>query len=274
MTETPSSLPPLQFLKLGGSLICDKAQPHTARPEVLRRLAQEVASALERDPGLALLLGHGSGSFGHVPARRYGTRQGVHTPQEWDGFVEVWQEAAALNHIVMDALRSAGLPAIAFQPSASVTASDGAVLTWDLSPLLAALRAGLLPVVYGDVIFDVRRGGTILSTEDLFGYLALELQPVRILLAGLEPGVWADYPVCERLLREVTPQTLGEVESALSGSDSIDVTGGMASKVRQGLALAQALPGLEVRIFSGVQPGQVEQALLGAAVGTALRPGN
>ena len=170
----------------------------------------------------------------------------------------------------MKALDRAALPAIAFPPSASVTALDGRVLAWDLAPLRSALEAGLLPVVYGDVIFDRARGGTILSTEDLFAYLARHLRPQRILLAGLEPGVWADYPTCQQLVAEITPQHLPEVISALSGSTATDVTGGMASKVQQSLDLIQELASLEVQIFSGETPGAVEQALQGASLGTVI----
>jgi isopentenyl phosphate kinase len=167
----------LQFLKLGGSLVTDKSRPHTPRPEVLERLAQEIAAARQSNPALLLLLGHGSGSFGHVPAKKYGTRNGVQTPEGWLGFAEVWQEAVALNRLVIDALIATGLPAISFPPSASAIAEDGRVYSWDLAPLQAALQARLLPVVYGDTVFDRLRGGTILSTEDLFDYLAVQLHP-------------------------------------------------------------------------------------------------
>jgi isopentenyl phosphate kinase len=259
-----------QFLKLGGSLITDKTRPHTPRLEVLRRLAGEVASARQRFPGLRLLLGHGSGSFGHVPARLHHTRQGVHTPQEWQGFLEVWREAAALNHLVVEAFSADGLPVMAFPPSAGLSAVDGRVESWDLAPLESALQAGLLPVVYGDVVFDRVRGGTIFSTEDLFEYLAPRLRPERILLAGLEPGVWGDYPRCSQLVDEITPENLEQVAPALGGSAATDVTGGMASKVRQSLVLVQAIPGLQVRIFSGATQGILSQALAGEPVGTLI----
>ncbi|HNT23507.1 MAG TPA: isopentenyl phosphate kinase [Anaerolineales bacterium] len=262
---------PLVFLKLGGSLITDKSMPHTARPETLARLAGEIAAAWAVRPGLRLVIGHGSGSFGHVPAKRHGTRQGVSTPEQWRGFAEVWQEAHSLNQVVMAALQAAGLPAVAFAPSAAVLACAGQVESWDLRPLQSALEHGLLPVVYGDVVFDTARGGTILSTEDLFEHLALRLRPERLLLAGLEPGVWADYPACTRLLATLTPTTLDEIAAGLGGSHAADVTGGMASKVRQSLALVQAIPGLDVLIFSGEQPGSVQGALEGAAPGTCIR---
>jgi isopentenyl phosphate kinase len=257
-------------LKLGGSLITAKHQAHTARPDVLARLAAEIVAALRRAPEMRLVLGHGSGSFGHIPARRYGTRQGVRTPAEWDGFTEVWREAAALNRLVVDALSAAGLPALAFPPSACVLADDGRVAAWELAPLRHALEAGRLPVVFGDVVFDRARGGTILSTEDLFEHLVPHLRPERVLLAGLEAGVWADFPACTRLLDTLTPATLSAAAPGLGGSAAPDVTGGMLAKVQQSLRMAAAVPGLEVRIFSGETPGAVARALAGEPLGTRL----
>jgi isopentenyl phosphate kinase len=261
----------LYFLKLGGSLITDKNTARTARLDVIARLAEEIAQALANRPDLRLLIGNGAGSFGHVPARRYGTRQGVHTPDEWRGFAEVWRDAAALNRLVTDGLHAAGLPAVAFPPSAAVIASDGQVVSWDLAPIRLALAAGLLPVVQGDVIFDTVRGGTILSTEDLFEHLARHLQPERILLAGLEEGVWADFPACTRLIDEITPLNLPQVAPALGGSSATDVTGGMASKVNQSLALVQEIPGLEIYIFSGKTVGALKKGLAGSSVGTVVK---
>jgi isopentenyl phosphate kinase len=266
-------IPYLQLLKLGGSLITVKSQPHTPRLDVLARLAEEIAVIWRRNPGFRLILGHGAGSFGHVSAKKYSTRQGVHTPEEWIGFAEVWWDASALNRLVMEALRQVGLPVIALPPSASVTAREGQVERWDLAPLRAALQARLLPVVFGDVIFDTTRGGTILSTEDLFTHLARQLRPNRLLLAGIEMGVWADYPANTRLVPEITPQNLGDVAVSLEGSAATDVTGGMASKVQEMLSLVQEIPNLEVLIFSGERPGLVGEALCGAQVGTMLHRG-
>lgn len=271
MTDpTPSNFPVLQLLKLGGSLITEKNQTRTPRPDVLARLAGEIASVWSPRTGMRLILGHGAGSFGHVSAKQYGTRQGVNTPQGWRGFAEVWWDASALNRIVMESLTNAGLPAIALPPSASVIARDGQVERWDLGPLQAALQAGLLPVVFGDVIFDTVRGGTILSTEDLFAHLARQLRPGRLLLAGIESGVWADYPQNQQLVKTITPESLAQVAPALGGSAATDVTGGMASKVQEMLALVGEIPGLEVLIFSGERPGLVREALCGANVGTVI----
>ena len=261
----------LQFLKLGGALITDKTRPHQLRPETLERLAAEIAAACAQNPEMRLLLGHGSGSFGHVPASYYGTRRGVRLPEEWRGFSEVWMEASSLNRLVIEALFNAGLRPIAIPPSAVAVTQAGQILNWNLTPLRAALVNGLLPVVYGDVLFDTERGGTILSTEDLFVYLAKELRPERVLVAGIEAGVWADFPSRTQLIPEITSDNYPELASALGGSAYTDVTGGMASKVEQLLALAHAVPGLEALIFSGEISGAVRQALAGSFIGTRIK---
>jgi isopentenyl phosphate kinase len=260
----------LQFLKLGGSLITDKRTARTPRKEVIARLITEIESVRAANLDLKLLLGHGSGSYGHVSAKKYGTRQGVVSSEQWQGFAEVWYEAVTLNRIVMETLHASGLPAISFPASAGVTAKDGKVAVWNLAPLSAALEGGLLPVVFGDVVFDMARGGTILSTEDIFTHLARQLRPMRILLAGIDAGVWADFPACTQLIPEITPENWDTVAASLSGSAATDVTGGMQSKVRAMLDLAIAIPGLEISIFSGEQPGNLAAALQGESLGTRI----
>lgn len=260
----------LVFLKLGGSLITEKDKVATPRLDALARLASEIAAARSQHPDLRILLGHGSGSFGHVPAKKYGTRSGVQTEEQWNGFVEVWQQAAALNQLVMNALGKVGLPALAFPPSASITAKDGRVQNWNLEPIIAALAAGLLPVVYGDVVFDIVRGGTILSTEDLFGHLAENLRPARILLAGDELGIYSDFPQRTRLAQHITPASFAEFAKAIGGAAAADVTGGMAGKVEAMLALLQRVPDCKISIFSGLESGNVQKALAGEQLGTTL----
>lgn len=261
----------LLFLKLGGSLLTDKTAVETLRPDVLARAAGEIAAACAAHPDLALVLGHGSGSFGHVAAAEHGTRQGVKTPQQWRGFAQVGAVAARLNAHVLEALRAAGVPALRLPPSASARCEDGRLVQMATQPVMAALDAGLVPLVYGDVAFDAVRGGTIVSTEEVLSYLAaaLPIRPSWLLLAGETAGV---LDAEQSVIPAITPDNLAEAAAALGGSHGADVTGGMASKVRGMLDLAEELPGLQIRIFSGREPGHVRQVLLDpeTAVGTRL----
>jgi isopentenyl phosphate kinase len=268
--EIIKAMDELVFLKLGGSLITDKTLAYTARPDTLADLAAQISAALRAQTGLSLVLGHGSGSFGHTAAKQHGTRQGVKTAAQWQGFAEVWFQASALNRLVIQALHEAGVPCLALSPLAAITARDGKVAAWDLSPIKAALAAGLLPVIQGDVIFDGARGGTILSTEDLFEHLARELKPQRILLAGLEAAVWGDFPRRAQPLEKITPASFERIQSGVGAAHGADVTGGMDSKVRQMLALVNDIPGLTAQIFSGEHAGSLQQALAGERLGTII----
>ena len=98
----------LTFLKLGGSIITDKEKPRTLRAGVLTRLMSEIAAARVAQPNLRLVLGHGSGSYGHVEAKKYGTRAGVRTPEQWRGFADVQHVAGLLNQEVSAAAHQAG----------------------------------------------------------------------------------------------------------------------------------------------------------------------
>ncbi|MCS7060854.1 MAG: isopentenyl phosphate kinase [Anaerolineae bacterium] len=262
------------FLKLGGSLITDKTRDNTPRPEVIARLAREVAMVL---PALStpLLIGHGSGSFGHAAARRYGTRAGLRDAESWRGFAAVSVAAARLNRIVADALHEAGIPVFSVLPSASARCQDGALRYLDTRPVRAALRNGIVPLVMGDVALDDARGVTIVSTEEVFAYLVNEfagdphLRVTRVLLAGETEGVYAGGDPSQVIPR-ITPANWETVRAGVGGSRGADVTGGMASKVQDMLRLVSEHPDVTACIFSGLIDRNVARALTGQSIGTLI----
>ena len=260
----------LFFLKLGGSLITEKDKPYTAREDILRQIAAEIKQARQEFPEMQLLLGHGSGSFGHVSAKKYKTRDGVETPVEWQGFQNVWRDARKLNQIVIETFSDYCLPVIAFPPSSAIICSDHQVKSWDIQPIQKALKSGLIPLVYGDVIFDETLGGTILSTEELFFDLAPHLNPDKILLAGKEKGVWEDFPQRTKLIKLINKKNLSQIKDSLKGSEYTDVTGGMLEKVSSMLQILENLPQTEILIFSGEHKGEMLQTLSGCNPGTLI----
>lgn len=257
-----------RFLKLGGSLITDKACAYTARQEVIGRLAEEVSQALDANPDLSLLVGHGSGSFGHWAAKLHGTRRGVRTSDEWRGYAQVGAAAARLNRIVTDAFLRAEVPVLSIQPSASARCHDGEVRHLELHPIRTALARDLVPLVYGDVALDDVRGGTIVSTEDLFVYLAGELRPSDVLLLGEVPGV---MDIDGTVFPSIIPEDFPSLSETLSGSADVDVTGGMADKVARMVDLVQRCPRTTVHILTGAEPGLLTRALLDDQVSAGTR---
>ena len=273
----------LVFLKLGGSLITDKTKPYTPLLDMMDDLALQVATTLQTQPNLRLVIGHGAGSFGHVAASEYKTRDGYPRPSPlahrerdqneenyWEGFAEVWYQASTLNRYVMKALHKGNVRAISLPPSSSVIASEGKVSVWETTPIRMALSSRMVPVIFGDVVFDEIRGGTILSTEDLFMHLARALSPERILLAGLESAVWQDFPARTKKIEKITPNTFDQISSGIGKADGADVTGGMESKVKQMLELIENNHELTIQIFSGTEPGNIVRALTGETLGTVI----
>jgi len=258
----------LIFVKLGGSLITDKNDAYTARREVIVRLANEVRQALEAAPDLRLLIGHGSGSFGHWAAKPYGTRDGVQTPDQWRGFAKVAAVAAQLNRIVTDTFLEVGVPTLGMRPSASARCHEYSLQYLDTHPIQAALAHGLVPLVHGDVALDDARGGTIISTEDIFLYLADELRPARILLLGEVEGV---LNAQGDVIKRITPADLPTLRETLTGSAGVDVTGGMENKVTRMVELVQHHPETCVHIFSGAVPGLLTRVLLNDRVSEGTR---
>jgi isopentenyl phosphate kinase len=264
----------LVFLKLGGSLITDKAKEATAREGVIRQAAREINEVLKARPDLRLLAGHGSGSFGHFVAQRHGVLEPG--PPNWRGYAETGAAAARLNRLVTDIFLTEGIPVFSIQPSASAFCSDGELIRMETRPIMQMLQHGLVPLVYGDVALDEVRGYTIISTEQIFAYLANYLEPTRIVLAGEVGGVFTGDPLRDesaRLIPEISCQNFQQVEQMLAGSHGFDVTGGMLAKVRTMYALVQKHPALKVQVISGQQPGMIRRALLepDLAAGTTIR---
>ncbi|MDE3091971.1 MAG: isopentenyl phosphate kinase family protein, partial [Chloroflexota bacterium] len=250
------------FLKLGGSAITDKTREATAREDVIRRVAHEIKQARDasQNPALSILIGHGSGSFGHFAAQKSGFGQ----RGNWRAYAETGAAAARLTRRVTDIFLAEDVPVVGMQPSASARCRDGELVELATSPIRAALVHNLVPLVYGDVAFDETREMAILSTEMIFAYLAPILKPSRIILAGIVDGVFNGDPLKEssaRLIREITPASFLQIESQLRGSHGYDVTGGMIAKVKSMVALVEREPAIRVQIISAMREGLIEQVL-------------
>ncbi len=259
---------PQIFLKLGGSLITDKNQAETVRKDVIQNCLAQVKRWLNENPSSRLVLGHGSGSFGHYAAKTFHTREGVRNQQDWMDYASVWQSARKLNNFFINACVTLGIPVVDFPISAVAITNNRVVETWNLESLVETFNHHVVPVVHGDVCIDRSLGGTILSTEEIFRHLANQLKPNRILLAGAEGGVYADFPVNQRLIPHLSASAV--LSGFLQGSKASDVTGGMAAKVALSQEIVQANPGLEINIFSGFETDAIYKALTGEASGTLI----
>ncbi|SNZ04604.1 isopentenyl phosphate kinase [Natronoarchaeum philippinense] len=217
-------------LKLGGSVVTEKDRDETVDGPALDRAADAVAAA--RNGAVDdLVIVHGGGSFGHPNAAEWGvtTDDGTHDP---DGVLAIHGAMTTLNKFVLRRLRDAGVPAVPVHPFSAAHRDADADLTLPAGQIETLLGEGFVPVCHGDVVGHVGEGVTVLSGDEIVVDLATQLDADRIGVCSTVPGVLdADDAVIPEI------ETFDDVADVLGGSDATDVSGGMAGKVRELLAL-------------------------------------
>ncbi|MFC7072523.1 isopentenyl phosphate kinase [Halovenus rubra] len=223
----------LTVLKLGGSLITHKDQRETVDWNSLDRACATIGTFLGDLPDEhRLIIVHGGGSFGHHNAAEHGVSS-TEGSTDARALTAIHHAMGELNGAVLGGLHDHGIDALPVRPL-SVAAQDGP-LQFPTASVEAMLDEGFVPVTHGDVVVDDRKGGTILSGDDIVVSLARTLGADRVGLCSTVPGVLDDD---DAVISQV--DTYDDVASVLGGSDATDVTGGMAHKVRQLLALDAA----------------------------------
>ena len=244
----------LAILKLGGSVITDKDSPETVDDAALGRVLDAIAAAMETDSRLVVV--HGGGSFGHVHAAEHGV-------STTDGTTEAAAANAIhgamkqLNRVVVDELHDREVPALPVHPLSVAARDESGVLALPAESTAGLLAEGFVPVLHGDVIAHAGEGVTVLSGDEIVTSLADSLGASRVGLCSTVRGV---LDADEAVIDEITD--FEEVAAVLGDSESTDVSGGMAGKVRELLAL-----GAPAHIFG---PDAVDEFLAGAEPGTRI----
>lgn len=264
------------LIKLGGSVITDKSIPNSVRWEVLKRLVQEVKTVMGKSEE-RFVLAHGSGSFAHVPASQYKTKEGFINEQSRLGMAITQDSAAQLNRLIVSELLKQDVPAVSVYVSNSVVLNGGKVASYYDNVLREYLKHDLLPVTTGDVVVDQEKGCGIWSADTILPFFAQKFQESgwhvkQLLHVTVTPGVYRDVMHPEKgIFTEISNENKAEVEAAMGEVKGFDVTGGMWAKIQESLTLAEEY-GLETRIISGEIPGTLAKVLLeNASLGTRIR---
>ncbi|QPV62288.1 isopentenyl phosphate kinase family protein [Halosimplex litoreum] len=241
-------------LKLGGSVVTEKASPETVDDAALARAAEAVA---DFDGDLVLV--HGGGSFGHHAAAERGVTAESGTRSAADARA-IHDAMGRLNAAVLDALHEAGVAALPVRPLSLASRDADGDLSLPTRSVAAMLAEGFVPVLHGDGVVQSGAGVTVTSGDDLVVALAEDggLDVDRVGLCSTVPGVLdGDGEVIERIER------FADAADALGGSDATDVTGGMAAKVEKLLAL-----GAPAHVFG---PEGLDAFVAGGSPGTVVR---
>ncbi|OGK18162.1 hypothetical protein A2779_02410, partial [Candidatus Roizmanbacteria bacterium RIFCSPHIGHO2_01_FULL_40_98] len=238
----------LIFIKFGGSLITYKDKPYTPRRDIIRELSKEIKKLQQIYSDHAFILGNGAGSFGHYAATELNVADGMKSKKQKYGFALVQSKVKELNKIVVDELLKTGVNSISIHPSSVVTASKGKANKIFLDSIKGILSLGMTPVVYGDIVFDDKKGSHIFSTENLFEILVSKLYKKsfsvdKVIYLSIVDGV---LNAEKKVIPTITQKTYSKFKKHLYKTEGYDVTGGMLHKVEKALKLSKS--GIQIYI--------------------------
>jgi isopentenyl phosphate kinase len=258
----------MRLVKLGGSVITDKATPLTFRSQVTRRLSRELAPSVEQ----GLIVVHGAGSFGHVRAAEFGLADGLRDDDGGMGTAIVQRDVRDLNLRVIAKLQEADIPAVSIPVGSFMELDGGRMTSFDPGPFKRARDRGLVPVTFGDVLMDTQTGVSIASGDLLMAALAAEFRPDLSVFVTKVDGVFEGDPSQPgaRLLSQVSPEG-ALVANGSAGDGVADVTGSMQGKLAEAFQVAASSK--DTWIIGGGRPGRLRSLMEGRRVkGTRVLP--
>jgi isopentenyl phosphate kinase len=247
------------ILKLGGSAITHKGTPQAANKPVIENLAREIAEA--DTPQLILV--HGGGSFGHPLAKQYKINEGFKDPSQIIGFSKTHEAMTVLNGLIVKALIRHNIPAVGIAPSSFVLTKSDRIEKMDIAVLQKMLDIELVPVLYGDAVFDFDKVFTILSGDQLVAKLAVTLNAERIIIGVDVDGLCTADPHKKnsnaKLIEHACLKELRKMHRWIEKARVTDVTGGMHGKI---IELIPAIElGVRAVIVNATKRGFVRKAL-------------
>ena len=244
------------LLKIGGSVLTNKAQARTVRKENLHAVARQIAEAKRAN----LVLVHGAGSFGHPQAAKY-----LSNHFSLSGLWKTHRSVAALNARVVNELQSQNVPALPIHPLSCITLDAGRISHFEMKSLRLMLRNGIVPVIHGDVALDSSESYNILSGDQILAFLAQKMQPEKI---GV--GTDVDGIICRgKTIAYLNADEFAKYRQEIAGSSAIDVTGGMLRKVAELVEIAKL--GIQSQIFNAARDRNVAKFLTSdEKIGTSI----
>lgn len=241
----------LILVKLGGSVITDKSKPYTARIDTIQNLAKKIRNFKNKNTNL--IIGHGSGSFAHIPAAKYAIAEGLtlqdvglHLNRKIWGLALTADAAIQINRIVISEMLKLKIKCLSFAP---LSFNYGNKILVD--HIQKALDLGIIPIIYGDIIMNKKQGFEIYSGEKTLDILATKLSKyykrIKIIYYTDTNGVYDDKG---KTIPLITPKNFSKIKKYLQGSGNTDVTGGMLHKAEESLKLVQKLDA-EIYITNG-----------------------
>lgn len=254
----------LVIIKLGGSVITDKNRYMTADKRNIARLAKEIAAA-RRTKKFALVIVHGAGSFGHMPAKKYRIKDGIFSEMQRFGFAYTNYSCNVLSQHVISALLAEKIPVVVVPPMTILDHSNKKLKSFDTKTISGLLKEGYVPVMRGDMVLDDVIGGSISSGDEQVPYLAKVLRAKRMVYGVDVDGIFTADPKTNpkaKLIPRISKKNLRQVLASLEEAKTHDVTGGMKGKIKELLDHAS----VPIYIVNARKQGSMRKMLLGQKV--------
>ena len=207
------------IVKLGGAAITVKdGEPDTPNLDALITCCQKIADAVNThgytlnprtydEQYLKMIVVHGAGSFGHPQAKEYGVANGGDVDGNdrlKEGIEKTKTSVRKLCKLVCDQLSKHDGP-LGSERVAPISPygkffTVGKKLNRNLSrggfdEVRAAVMAGKVPVLHGDVVRDSEQGCAILSGDTLVECLTEEFKPKRVVFVSDVEGIFTSNPL-------------------------------------------------------------------------------
>ena len=210
------------IVKLGGAAITVKdGEPDTPNLGALKICCEKIADAVNTHgytlsprtydvQYLKMIIVHGAGSFGHPQAKEYGVANGGDVggnARLKEGIEKTKTSVRKLCKLVCDQLSEQYVMTRPIAPDRVAPISPygkfftvGKKLNRNLSrtgfdEVRAAVMAGKVPVLHGDVVRDSEQGCAILSGDTLVECLTEEFKPKRVVFISDVQGIFTSKPL-------------------------------------------------------------------------------
>jgi len=169
-----------------------------------------------------------------------------------------------LNSAVSEIFVAEGLRVVSANTASLVIQKDKVISNFDLGVIKEAVAQNCIPLLYGDMVFDKNLGMTICSGDAIAPYLTKELHAQKIIFATDVAGIFDKDPYLHKNAKLIEKIKLKEIDGEnieLSSSHNIDVTGGLAGKIKN-IALEHDASLQSIEIFNGLEDKNYGRVLL------------
>jgi len=252
------------LIKLGGSVITNKAKKCCFKQETMDRLAAEIKKANKQ-----VIIIHGAGSFGHILAKQYKLNDGFKQKKQLEGFSLTHTMVQRLNTLVLTSLQNHRLPAVSLPPHALLSLSNHALARIDFNIFKKYLALGFIPVSFGDVVLDNQLGFSICSGDLLMQLLAAEFHPAKVIFVLDEDGLYSSNPKTTKNATFFEKTTIPELETFTTSLNThADVTEGMKGKIHTIKQIAKS--GTDTILLNGNIHNRLYHTLKGKKVRSTI----